>query len=93
MISTLSSRHTKFDVPSTSVWGYDVKEGKGLMDNSIWWSRIIHAFSNKIERKASSETLRKRTIVLHGNKLDKRIHIGVSSNYAINEKITTILGG
>ena len=63
------------------------------MDNSIWWSRIIHAFSNKIERKASSETLRKRTIVLHGNKLDKRIHIGVSSNYAINEKITTILGG
>ena len=56
------------------------------MDNSIWWSRIIHAFSNKIERKASSETLRKRTIVLHGNKLDKRIHIGVSSNYEINEK-------
>ena len=62
------------------------------MGNSIWWSKIIHAFSNTTERKTPSETLRKRTIALHGNKLDKGIHIGTSSKYAINEKTATILG-
>ena len=71
MIPTIPSRHTKFDVASTSIWLYDaiwlygrwsdVEEAKGLTSNFIWWSKIIHVFLNKIEITALSETLGKRT--------------------------------
>ena len=69
----------------------DVEEAKGLMSNFIWWSKIIHAFYNKIERAAPSEILGKRTIVLHGNRLAKRFHVDKSSKYAIKGKLTKIL--
>ena len=62
------------------------------MSNFIWWSKIIHAFYNKIERAAPSEILGKRTIVLHGNRLAKRLHVDKSSKYAIKGKLTKILG-
>ena len=48
---------------------------KGLMGNFIWWSKIKHAFLTKIEWTAPSVTLGKRTIALHRNKLDERIHV------------------
>ena len=53
---------------------------------------MMHAFLNKIERTAPFETLGKRAIVLHGNKLDKKIHVDKSSTYGIKGKLTTILG-
>ena len=41
-------------------------------------------FFNKTERKTLSESFRKRPIVLHGNKLDLRIHEDKSAiKYAI----------
>ena len=49
----------------------------------LWSSKLIHAFFNKTEVIASSETLGKRTTVLHSNKFDERIHFYKSSKYAI----------
>ena len=69
-----------------------VEEANGMMGNFNWWSKIIFFF-NKIERKAPYETLGKRTIVLHGNKLDERIHIVKSLKYTIKGKLTTIFLG
>ena len=43
----------------------DVGEANGVMGFNF-------NFANKIERKAPSQTLGKRTTVLHGNKLDKK---------------------
>ena len=54
----------------------DVEEANGVMSFNF-------NFVNKIERKAPSQTFRKRTTVLHGNKLDKKNHIDKSSKYAI----------
>ena len=67
----LFQRH--YDVMMLYGRSVGVEEAKGLMGHFIWWSKIIHVFSNKIERTAPSETLGKRTIGLHGNKLDGRI--------------------
>ena len=49
-------------------------------------------FLTKLKKTAPSETLGKRTIALHGNKLDERIPVDKSSKYAIRGKLTTILG-
>ena len=65
-----------------------VEEAKSLMGHFIWWSKIMHVFFNKIERTAPSETLGKRTIGLHGNKLDERIHADKTSKCAIRGKLT-----
>ena len=42
-----------------------------------WWVILFdeEKYINKIERTAPSETLEKRTILLHGNKFDERIHV------------------
>ena len=71
---------------------YELPFCSSLTSNFIWWSKKIHAFLNKIERTVPSETLGKRTIVLHGNKLVERIHVDKSSKYAIKGKLTTSLG-
>ena len=57
------------------------------MGNLIWWSNIIHTFLTKLKNN-----LRLKTIVLHGNKLDEKVHANKSSKYAIKGKLTTILG-
>ena len=74
----------------TTLYGrwIEVEEGKGLMGNFIWWGKTIHAFFKKIERKVPSETLRKRTILFHGKKLDEKIHVEKSSKYTIKGKLT-----
>ena len=93
MFSTLPSRHMKFDVSMLLQHQYDVmmlygswidvKESNGLKCFFFWSSKLIHAFFNKTEVIASSETLGKRTTVLHSNKFDERIHFYKSSKYAI----------
>ena len=89
MTSILSSRHTKFlryfniimtlrsymDVESTS------KKPRA------WWAVLF----DKIETTTPSETLGKRTIVLHEDKLDEKIHVDKSSKYANKGNLTTIL--
>ena len=35
----------------------------------------MHSFFNKIDRTTPSETLGKKTILLHGKKLDQRFHV------------------
>ena len=84
MTSVLSSRHTKFlryfniimtlrrymDVESTS------KKPRA------WWAVLF----DKIETTTPSETLGKKTIVLHENK-----HVDKSSKYANEGNLTTIL--
>ena len=62
-----------------------------MMGNCIWWIKIILAFFNKFERTAPSETSGKKTVVIHVNKLDERIDADKFTNYAIKEKLTTIL--
>ena len=69
-----------------------VEESKGLIDNFIWWSKIIHAFRNKIQGNVLPEALRKRTISLHENRIDEKLHVDKSAKYEINGKLTTILG-
>ena len=54
--------------------------------------KTIHALINKIGRKAPSETLGKNTLVLHGDKLDEKIHLDKSSKYTAKGKLTKILG-
>ena len=94
----LPSRHAKFYVASTSIWRYDAMWTLNRRRRSIWRViffdevKKIHAFFNKIERKAPSETLGKWTITLHGNKLDERTPVDKSSKYTIKAKLTTILG-
>ena len=52
-----------------------------------WWAVLF----DKIETTTPSETLGKRTIVLHENKLDEKIHVDKSSKYANKGNLTTIL--
>ena len=61
----------------TTLYGrwIDVEKAKDLMDISIWWRKIMNAFFNKIDRTTPSETLGKRTILLHGKKLVERFHV------------------
>ena len=70
----------------------NVEEAKGLIDNFIWWSKIIHAFRNKIQRKVLPEALRNRTIALRENKIDEKLHVDKFAKYEIKGKLTTILG-
>ena len=60
-----------------------VKEGKGLLGNFIWWSKLINVFSTKLKEQPHVRNLRKRTIMLHGNKLAERIHVDKFSKYLI----------
>ena len=50
-------------------------------------------FFNKIEKTVPSETFGKTAIVLHGNKLDERIHEDKSSKYAMKGNLTTTILG
>ena len=61
----------------TTLYGrwIDVEKAKDLMDISIWWRKIMNAFFNKIDWTTPSETLGKRTILLHGKKLVERFHV------------------
>ena len=43
----------------------------------------MHALLNNIQRKAASQALAKRTIVLCRNKLDEKIHIDKSYKYVV----------
>ena len=43
----------------------------------------MYALLNNIQRKAASQALAKRTIVLCRNKLDEKIHIDKSYKYVV----------
>ena len=45
------------------------------MGNFIWWRKIIYALFSNIEKRTQSETLEKKTNLLHGNKLDEKIQV------------------
>ena len=47
----------------------------------------MHALLNNIQRKAASQALAKRTIVLCRNKLDEKIYVDKSYKYAIKRKL------
>lgn len=58
-----------------------------------WWVILFDKvkqymlFLNKTKRTVSPKILEKRTIVHQGNKLDKRIHVDKSSEYAMKGKL------